>query len=125
MKILDLVRGNLTKQLRHGHLVFCLHFLSQCYSPKKNHTFKSFNAQSFNFKDIDALSFDLKQKQNTKRWRKMPLSFEYIDYQVEDGRARITLNRPEKRNALSIELVEELEMLFGKPMMIPLFIALF
>ena len=38
----------------------------------------------------------------------MPASFEYIDYQVEDGRARITLNRPEKRNALSIELVEEL-----------------
>mgnify|MGYP001230673385 FL=1 len=38
----------------------------------------------------------------------MPASFEHIDYQVEDGRARITLNRPEKRNALSIELVEEL-----------------
>ena len=38
----------------------------------------------------------------------MPLSSEYIDHQVEDGRARITLNRPEKRNALSIELVEEL-----------------
>jgi len=35
-------------------------------------------------------------------------SFQYIDYQVEKGRARITLNRPEKRNALSIELVEEL-----------------
>lgn len=35
-------------------------------------------------------------------------SFEYIDYEVEKGRARITLNRPEKRNALSIELVEEL-----------------
>ena len=35
-------------------------------------------------------------------------SSKYIDYQVENGRARITLNRPEKRNALSIELVEEL-----------------
>lgn len=38
----------------------------------------------------------------------MSASYEYIDYQVENGRARITLNRPEKRNALSIELVEEL-----------------
>ncbi|MFT7221810.1 MAG: enoyl-CoA hydratase [Candidatus Azotimanducaceae bacterium] len=38
----------------------------------------------------------------------MTASFEYIDYQVENGRARITLNRPEKRNALSMELVEEL-----------------
>lgn len=38
----------------------------------------------------------------------MTTSFEYIDYQVENGRARVTLNRPEKRNALSIELVEEL-----------------
>ena len=35
-------------------------------------------------------------------------SHEYIKYEVERGRARITLNRPEKRNALSIELVEEL-----------------
>jgi enoyl-CoA hydratase len=34
--------------------------------------------------------------------------FEYIRYEVENGRARITLNRPEKRNALSIEMVEEL-----------------
>ena len=34
--------------------------------------------------------------------------FEFILYEVENGRARITLNRPEKRNALSIELVEEL-----------------
>ena len=34
--------------------------------------------------------------------------FEYITYEVDKGRARITLNRPEKRNALSIELVEEL-----------------
>ena len=34
--------------------------------------------------------------------------FEHIIYEVERGRARITLNRPEKRNALSIELVEEL-----------------
>ncbi len=34
--------------------------------------------------------------------------FENISYEVEKGRARITLNRPEKRNALSIPLVEEL-----------------
>lgn len=34
--------------------------------------------------------------------------YEFIKYEVEKGRARITLNRPEKRNALSIELVEEL-----------------
>jgi enoyl-CoA hydratase len=33
--------------------------------------------------------------------------FENILYEVDKGRARITLNRPEKRNALSIELVEE------------------
>ena len=38
----------------------------------------------------------------------MAVSFENIDYQVERGRARITLDRPERRNALSIELVEEL-----------------
>ena len=36
------------------------------------------------------------------------LTFENITYEVEKGRARINLNRPEKRNALSIELVEEL-----------------
>ena len=35
-------------------------------------------------------------------------TFENILYEVEGGKARITLNRPEKRNALSIELVEEL-----------------
>ena len=35
-------------------------------------------------------------------------TYENILYQVENGRARITLNRPEKRNALSIDLVEEL-----------------
>ena len=35
-------------------------------------------------------------------------SFKNIRYEIEKGRARITLNRPEKRNALSIELVEEL-----------------
>ena len=43
----------------------------------------------------------------------MPLSFEYIDYQGEDDRARIKLNRREKRNALSIELVEELRDALG------------
>jgi enoyl-CoA hydratase len=35
-------------------------------------------------------------------------NFKYVSYEVDRGRARITLNRPEKRNALSIELVEEL-----------------
>ncbi|MEH6571140.1 MAG: crotonase/enoyl-CoA hydratase family protein [Halioglobus sp.] len=35
-------------------------------------------------------------------------SFQNIIYEVDNGRARITLNRPQKRNALSIELVEEL-----------------
>jgi enoyl-CoA hydratase len=34
--------------------------------------------------------------------------FENILVEVERGRARITLNRPEKRNALSIKLLEEL-----------------
>ena len=38
----------------------------------------------------------------------MTRAFEFILYEVEKGRARITLNRPNKRNALSIELVEEL-----------------
>ncbi len=38
----------------------------------------------------------------------MSRSFDHITYTVADGRARITLNRPEKRNALSISLVEEL-----------------
>src|SRR5262245_64597038 len=32
-----------------------------------------------------------------------------IDYEVENGRARITLNRPERRNALAVPLLEELE----------------
>lgn len=34
--------------------------------------------------------------------------FENIEYRVERGHARITLNRPEKRNALSFALQEEL-----------------
>jgi enoyl-CoA hydratase len=34
--------------------------------------------------------------------------FENIVYEVEKGRARITLNRPEKRNALSVALLQEL-----------------
>jgi enoyl-CoA hydratase len=35
-------------------------------------------------------------------------TFQHILYEVDRGRARITLNRPNQRNALSIELVEEL-----------------
>ena len=35
-------------------------------------------------------------------------NFRNIQYEVDGGKARITLNRPEKRNALSIELVEEM-----------------
>ena len=38
----------------------------------------------------------------------MKFAFNNLDYEVSKGRARITLNRPEKRNALSIELVEAL-----------------
>ena len=33
---------------------------------------------------------------------------EYLIYEAVEGRARITLNRPGKRNALSILLLEEL-----------------
>jgi enoyl-CoA hydratase len=33
--------------------------------------------------------------------------YECITYEVENGRARITLNRPRKRNALSLKLLEE------------------
>ena len=36
------------------------------------------------------------------------MEFEHIIYEPVDGRARITLNRPEKRNALSIPLLQEL-----------------
>ena len=40
------------------------------------------------------------------------LTFENITYEVEKGRARITLNRPEKRNALSIELDDVIIFIF-------------
>jgi len=33
---------------------------------------------------------------------------EHLVYEAVDGRARITLNRPGKRNALSMSLLEEL-----------------
>ena len=35
--------------------------------------------------------------------------FEHIIYETVDGRARITLNRPAKRNALSVALLKELK----------------
>lgn len=35
-------------------------------------------------------------------------AYQHILYEAKDGRARITLNRPEKRNALSIALLKEL-----------------
>ena len=38
--------------------------------------------------------------------------FERIIYQVENGRARITLNRPEKLNAPSMGLMKELNEAF-------------
>src|SRR5882724_5487606 len=43
-------------------------------------------------------------------WRLMfPMnSYQKILYQIETGVARITLNRPEKRNALDAELISEL-----------------
>jgi enoyl-CoA hydratase len=37
------------------------------------------------------------------------MPYEQIQYEVDRGRARITLNRPEKRNALSDALLDELE----------------
>jgi enoyl-CoA hydratase len=37
------------------------------------------------------------------------LIFETITYEVERGRARIALNRPEKRNALTVQMQQELE----------------
>lgn len=37
------------------------------------------------------------------------MAYEQIRYEVEKGRARVTLNRPEKRNALSDALLDELE----------------
>lgn len=39
----------------------------------------------------------------------MAADYENIIYDVADGRARVTLNRPERRNALSRQLIEELE----------------
>ena len=35
--------------------------------------------------------------------------YEQIRYEVEDGRARITLARPDKHNAITSRLLEELE----------------
>ena len=36
------------------------------------------------------------------------MKFETLNYEIEKGRARITLDRPEKRNALSFQLLTEL-----------------
>lgn len=36
-------------------------------------------------------------------------SYDNIRYEVAEGRARITLNRPEKLNSISYELLQELE----------------
>ena len=35
-------------------------------------------------------------------------TYEHILYETDGGKARITLNKPERRNAMSIALVEEL-----------------
>ena len=37
------------------------------------------------------------------------MSYEFITYEVDRGRARITLNRPKQRNPLSLGLLTELE----------------
>ena len=37
------------------------------------------------------------------------MPYQHIVYEVADGRARITLNRPERRNALCPPLLDELE----------------
>ena len=36
------------------------------------------------------------------------MNFETLIFEIENGRARITFNRPEKRNALSYQLQSEL-----------------
>lgn len=38
------------------------------------------------------------------------MSYEHIVYEVENGRARVTLNRPQRRNALCPPLLDELAM---------------
>ena len=39
------------------------------------------------------------------------MSYDYVKFDLEDGIGTITLNRPEKRNALSLELLQGLSAL--------------
>ena len=60
------------------------------------------------FEDEESKDEESKNEERTQGGDMSAQEFEYIRYEVDKGRARITLNRPEKRNAHSIEMVEEL-----------------